>query len=233
MNLKFFMISATLLISLNACQAKSDQTITDTPEATHLSTPTSSDEINHNPNKDAYFGDTHVHTKNSFDAFIVGTRSNADDAYRFAKGETIDNGEGHQIKLDGPPLDFYAVTDHGEYMGVIAAMQDKKSPISRTKTAKSIFGLFGGSHEDRRNAFLRIGVTVVTGDEIEDIYDREGMSSLPWNSSEILIIKLTQLLQQQLQVPLTCTAMLFLRTPHLSVFSQHLIALTPRTSGTG
>jgi len=100
MNLKFFMISATLLISLNACQAKSDQTITDTPEATHLSTPTSSDEINHNPNKDAYFGDTHVHTKNSFDAFIVGTRSNADDAYRFAKGEAIDNGEGHQIKLD-------------------------------------------------------------------------------------------------------------------------------------
>ncbi len=173
MNLKFFMISATLLISLNACQAKSDQTITDTPEATHLSTPKSSDEINHNPNKDAYFGDTHVHTKNSFDAFIVGTRSNADDAYRFAKGETIDNGEGHQIKLDGPPLDFYAVTDHGEYMGVIAAMQDKKSPISRTKTAKSIFGLFGGSHEDRRNAFLRIGVTVVTGDEIEDIYDRD------------------------------------------------------------
>ena len=35
--------------------------------------------------KNAYFGDLHVHTKNSFDAFITGTRTNADDAYRFAK----------------------------------------------------------------------------------------------------------------------------------------------------
>jgi len=129
--------------------------------------------VEKNPLKDAYFGDTHVHTKNSFDAFIVGTRTNADDAYRFAKGEAIDNGAGRQIKLDGSPLDFYAVTDHGEYMGVVAAMRDKKSHISKTKTAKSIFGLFGGSHDDRRNAFLRIGVTVVTGDEIEDIYDRD------------------------------------------------------------
>ena len=41
--------------------------------------------------KNAYFGDLHVHTKNSFDAFIVGTRTTADDAYRFAQGQTIDN----------------------------------------------------------------------------------------------------------------------------------------------
>jgi len=42
--------------------------------------------------KNAYFGDLHVHTKNSFDAFITGTRTTADDAYRFAKGEAIDTG---------------------------------------------------------------------------------------------------------------------------------------------
>ena len=66
--------------------------------------------------KNAYFGDLHVHTKNSFDAFIVGTRTTADDAYRFAQGQTIDNGAGQPIKLSGPPLDFYGVTDHGEYM---------------------------------------------------------------------------------------------------------------------
>ncbi len=129
-------------------------------------------EIQRDPNKQAYFGDTHVHTRHSFDAFIIGTRSNADEAYRFAKGETIDNGQGHPITLSGPPLDFFVVTDHGEYMGVIAAMLDKNSHISKTKTAKSIFGLTAGSMENRRTSFLRIGMTIVTGQPIEDIYDR-------------------------------------------------------------
>ena len=173
---KFLSISvATLYLSLTACQPKSADT--------NLSEINTGDEntkiakIDRNPTKNAYFGDTHVHTKNSFDAFIVGTRTTADDAYRFAKGEAIDNGEGHQIKLDGPPLDFYAVTDHGEYMGIIAAMRDKNSHISKTDTAKSIFGLFGGSRADRMNAFLQIGVTIVTGEEIDDIYDRDFIDS--------------------------------------------------------
>ncbi len=165
--------AAALLIGLAACQPSTSEKTTD-----DMASKTSSDvakpvKIERSPTKNAYFGDTHVHTKNSFDAFIVGTRTKADDAYRFAKGEAIDNGEGHQIKLDGPPLDFYAVTDHGEYMGVIAAMRDKDSHISKTETAKSIFGLFGGSREDRMNAFIEIGTTIVTGEEIEDIYDRD------------------------------------------------------------
>ena len=127
----------------------------------------------------AYFGDLHVHTKNSFDAYITGTRTNADDAYRFAKGETIDNGAGTPITISGPPLDFYGVTDHGEYMGVIAALDPRtsKDPLSKTDTAKSIFGLWGGSTDDRMNAFLAIGTTIVTGEEIEDIYDREFIDS--------------------------------------------------------
>ena len=169
---KFFLASAvTVLMGLSACQPQSD-TSTDT-QTSKPSNTADVTKVERNPTKNAYFGDTHVHTKNSFDAFIVGTRTNADDAYRFAKGEPIDNGEGHQIQIDGPPLDFYAVTDHGEYMGVIAAMRDKNSHISKTKTAKSIFGLFGGSREDRTNAFIRIGTTIVTGEPIEDIYDRD------------------------------------------------------------
>jgi len=170
MGYKFLTVSAvSLLVGLGACQPKDP-----TPPAENTAKPAAENiKIDRNPTKNAYFGDTHVHTKNSFDAFIVGTRTTADDAYRFAKGEAIDNGEGHEIKLDGPPLDFYAVTDHGEYMGVIAAMRDKNSHISKTKTAKSIFGLFGGSRDDRMNAFIQIGTTIVTGEEIDDIYDRD------------------------------------------------------------
>ncbi|HAL84794.1 MAG TPA: hypothetical protein DCP12_04040 [Rhodobiaceae bacterium] len=36
--------------------------------------------------RQAYYGETHVHTKLSFDAFIFGNRNGPDDAYRFAKG---------------------------------------------------------------------------------------------------------------------------------------------------
>ena len=137
----------------------------------------SAEAIERNPNKNAYFGDLHVHTKNSFDASIVGTKTTADDAYRFAQGEAIDNGAGQTIQLSGPPLDFYGVTDHGEYMGIVAAMRDRSSHISKTKTAKSIFGLLGGSRQNRMEAFIEIGTTIVTGEPIEDIYDRDFIDS--------------------------------------------------------
>jgi len=127
--------------------------------------------------KNAYFGDLHVHTKNSFDAFITGTRTTPDDAYRFAKGATIDNGAGTDVKLSGPPLDFYGVTDHGEYMGVVAAMRDKNNPISKSETAKSIFGIFGGGRDERMQAFMKVGTTIVTGDPLQDIYDRDFIDS--------------------------------------------------------
>ena len=42
-----------------------------------------------NPLKDAFFGETHVHTSYSLDAYIAGARLTPDDAYRFAKGETV------------------------------------------------------------------------------------------------------------------------------------------------
>ncbi|NNC38088.1 MAG: DUF3604 domain-containing protein [Hyphomonadaceae bacterium] len=136
-------------------------------------------EVTENPLMNAYFGDLHVHTKNSFDAYITGTRTTADDAYRFAKGDSIDNGAGIQIKISGPPLDFYGVTDHGEYMGVIAAMDSRtsKDPLTKTKTGKSIFGLMGGGRDARMQAFIDIGTTIVTGEEIEDIYDLEFIDS--------------------------------------------------------
>lgn len=128
-----------------------------------------------NPLKNAYFGDLHVHTRNSFDAYIFSTRATPDDAYRFAKGEAIDNGAGRQIQLDGAALDFLAVTDHGEYIGIIPQMATPGTALNATETAQSIFGLMA---QDRRANFLRIGQTVVNGEEIADIYDLEMMDSV-------------------------------------------------------
>ncbi|TFG84166.1 MAG: DUF3604 domain-containing protein [Chromatiales bacterium] len=68
-----------------------------------------------NPLKEAYFGETHLHTAYSLDAYLGGTRLTPDDAYRFARGEEMEvNGE--KVKIDRP-LGFAAVTDHAEYLG--------------------------------------------------------------------------------------------------------------------
>ena len=68
-----------------------------------------------NPLKNAYFGETHMHTSYSLDAYIGGNRMTPSDSYRFAKGETMMiNGKEHKIER---PLDFCAVTDHSEYIG--------------------------------------------------------------------------------------------------------------------
>ena len=66
----------------------------------------------YNTERNAYFGDLHVHTKLSFDAYIFNVRASPDDAYRFAKGETLGHSSGFNIRLSGGPLDFVAVTDH-------------------------------------------------------------------------------------------------------------------------
>jgi len=93
--------------------------------------------------KNAYFGDLHVHTKNSFDAFITGTRTTPDDAYRFAKGATIDNGAGTDVKLSGPPLDFYGVTDNMNIIGRIddnlGATNLHRNVVFRDKAPERLF----------------------------------------------------------------------------------------------
>ena len=80
------------------------------------------------PERRAYFGDLHVHTKYSFDAFIFGTRADPDDAYRFAKGESLMHPAGIPMKLRAP-LDFLAVADHATYLGMFQEMYNPSSSV--------------------------------------------------------------------------------------------------------
>ena len=91
-----------------------------------------------NPLKNAYFGDVHIHTGYSFDAYTNGTITSPSDAYEWAQGKPIQgskNGPKLQIVT---PLDFYAVSDHAEFMGVFRKMGDPQSPLSKTDIAKRV-----------------------------------------------------------------------------------------------
>ncbi len=70
----------------------------------------------------AWFGDLHLHTGYSFDAAASGTNTTPDDAYRYARGESVEYlGRDVQRLI---PLDFLAVTDHAEYLGVANEVAD-------------------------------------------------------------------------------------------------------------
>ena len=79
--------------------------------------------------RDAYFGDVHIHTLYSFDAFMSNARATPNDAYRYAKGEAIPHPSGEMLRLEGPPLDFLMVSDHDVFLGVMAAQLDPSSPV--------------------------------------------------------------------------------------------------------
>ena len=76
------------------------------------------EEISLNPNKDVYFGDTHVHTGYSFDAFLLGTNLDPQASYEYAQGNKVYNAIGEELQI-ARPLDFLAVTDHAIFLGVM------------------------------------------------------------------------------------------------------------------
>lgn len=87
----------------------------------------------------AYFGDLQLHTSYSMDAYVCGVRVDPDTAYRFAKGEVVD--------VLGAPvqrreaLDFIAVTDHAENLGVFNGLDDPTSRISSCEAGKVVKGV--------------------------------------------------------------------------------------------
>ena len=104
-----------------------------------------------NPDKNAYFGELHLHTSYSLDAFIGGNRNTPEEAYRFARGEPmLINGQSHKLKR---PLDFAAVTDHAEFIGEMYSTQVPGAPGYDNPSLVELRGL--KDEDQQRQWFLK------------------------------------------------------------------------------
>ena len=81
------------------------------------------------------WGDTHLHTANSVDAFGFGVRLGPEEALRFARGEEVTATTGIKAKLSRP-LDFLVVTDHAEGLGATKQLYDAPRLLIRDPTMR-------------------------------------------------------------------------------------------------
>ncbi|MDB4077470.1 DUF3604 domain-containing protein [Porticoccaceae bacterium] len=112
-------------------------------------------------NRTALFGDLHIHTSYSFDAAANSTGATPEDAHRYARGESIPifpiNDQGvatGRTKIDRP-LDFLAVTDHGEFLGERALCRTEGSPVYNTEFC-------GGYRSNERIGMMMLGTVITT-----------------------------------------------------------------------
>jgi hypothetical protein len=140
-----------------------------------------------NPLNNVYFGEQHLHTANSPDAFSFGTRNLPDDAYRYCKGESVKKstgGENNMVKKL-TPYDWCAVTDHAVFFGFLPLMLKKGSAVYDTPMGKLIRT---GKPEDGEKAFNMMFKAVTSGVPIPYLTDKKTMRSV-WEEQKAVANK--------------------------------------------
>lgn len=129
--------------------------------------------------RQAYFGETHVHTSWSFDAYIFGNHiTGPADAYKYAKGEPIKHPLGYEIQIT-TPLDWMGVTDHSEYAGVVRLSNDPSSAISKLPIADR---LKVRDAADITRIYLWLGTSMIEEKPIADLVKPE-VSDTVWQAN--------------------------------------------------
>ena len=86
-----------------------------------------------------YWGDTHLHTSHSVDAYSTGNYlADPDAAYRYARGLPVMNPVTHEkIRIDRP-LDFLVVSDHAELMELQVDLDEGDPDLLATPTGRRL-----------------------------------------------------------------------------------------------
>jgi hypothetical protein len=110
--------------------------------------------VEKNPDRNAYFGEEHIHTSWSVDAWVMGNRlAGPDDALKYAQGQTIKHPLGYDIKIE-TPMDFMGVTDHSEYVGVTRLANTPGSAVSRLPEAQPMIMTNPNDPAQQQKVFL-------------------------------------------------------------------------------
>jgi hypothetical protein len=118
------------------------------------------------------FGDLHFHTNVSFDAGLIGTSLTPSDGFRFARGEQMVSNTGQPVQLVRP-LDFVAITEHAEMLGLATAIQTSDPLLLADPWGRHIYDLFNSGEDGRVQAF----------GEILDLGAAQGIN--PFSSDEL------------------------------------------------
>ncbi len=125
-------------------------------------------EVPLNPDRDVFFGEQHVHTSWSFDAFAFGDRrTGPEDFYDYATGKAVEHPGGFTQKLKRP-LDWGAVTEHSEYMGIIQQAGDPESPL-RKNSPWVAAAVDKGTQVDSMLTFKALSIAMAKGHRIDEL----------------------------------------------------------------
>jgi hypothetical protein len=102
-----------------------------------------------------FFGDTHLHTSNSVDAFGFGVRLGPEEALRFARGEEVKSTTGTMAKLERP-LDFLVITDHAEGLGGTKALFDAPRILLTDPQMRRWYDMMHESPQQSQQAMMEI-----------------------------------------------------------------------------
>jgi hypothetical protein len=126
------------------------------------------------PNR-VMWGDTHLHTSYSTDAGMIGNFLGPDEAYRFARGETVRASAGERAKLIRP-LDFLVVADHAENLGLAPLIAESDPDLLRKPWGKKVHDLVkAGKAFD---AYAAWGTEMAKG---KDPLDDDDLTRTSWN----------------------------------------------------
>lgn len=125
-----------------------------------------------NPQRNVYFGEQHVHTSWSFDAFAFGdTMTGPEEFYQYALGKPVMHPGGFTQTIT-KPLDWAADTEHSEYMGMIQEANDPDSALRKNAPFLSKALGLGAAH-DPMLAFKVLSATIAKGHRIKELSSPE------------------------------------------------------------
>src|SRR5271165_6849255 len=133
--------------------------------------------VEKNPDRNAYFGEEHIHTSWSVDAWLMGNRlTGPDDALKYAQGQTIKHPLGYDIKIE-TPMDFMGVTDHSEYVGVTKEANTPGSPTSKLSAAQPLILTDPNNQADITKVFNYL-VNMLNGPPVKALMSPEVAGSI-------------------------------------------------------